>query len=602
MKADGNNVAAFLKEKLLYSIQSINEIGEELSAIEEFESSSRAVLHLIMGTLVISKAAILLFDEERGELTVSAGRGLTDSDLAVKLSRDVVKALSITAGPVLVSRPENAELVKFFKKNEEVIKALSSHIWVPLWVKRGFLGVISVSKKFMDQEYEQVDLELLNIIARQLSIAVNNFRLIRSLKEANFQLNRKILELETLYDLGIAIGSLMEIQELSEQILINAVGLTDASAGLLALKADSALDVQASINVPADDLATLRDYGEIQTLIESGEPWLDNDADSESSPFGFRKFLFVPLRGQHEVQGLIGLGDKESRIGGLLDFGDEDQRLLINFASQAGVALENAKFYAESVEKERLERELQVAASIQQNLLPKSPPAIPGFEIAATTVPSRMVGGDHYDFIPGDGEYLISIADVSGKGIPAALLVSTLHATLRAHTESAWDLEQIVHRISRSIYASSLSNKFITFFLARLEPEKLLLSSVNAGHNYPMIVSAEGEIKHLRSGGLCLGLLQESEYEEEQTRLQAGDAVVFYTDGVTEAFNPEDEEFSEMRLESVLLANRHRPAQEIFDTVLNEVRSFAAGAPQHDDLTLIVIKVAPRSASSRLPA
>ena len=270
----------------------------------------------------------------------------------------------------------------------------------------------------------------------------------------------------------------------------------------------------------------------------------------------------------------------------------EDQRLLSNFGSQAGVSIENAKFYAESVEKERLERELQVAASIQRNLLPDSLPEISGFQMAATTLPSRAVGGDHYDFIRRDGEYLIAIADVSGKGIPAALLVSTLHATFHALAEGEWQLPEMVSKISRSIYASSLSNKFITFVLVRLNPEQKTFHSVNAGHNYPLLISKEGEISTLCKGGMALGLLPGCEYQEEEISLSPGDILVFYTDGVTESFDLEEEEFSEERFRNLLLENRHRSAQEIFDAVLEDIKVFVGEAPQHDDLTLIVIKVA----------
>jgi sigma-B regulation protein RsbU (phosphoserine phosphatase) len=592
MNTDSHDVSSILKDKLLYSIQSLCEIGDELSSIEDFEGSSRAVLHLIMGTLVISKAAILLLNENTGELHVSAARGIDDPALRIKLSRDVVKALHAATEPFRVDNPPSQELQHFLSKNKELVAALKSHVWVPLRVKRSLLGVISVSKKFMDKDFESIDLELLNIIAQQLSIAVNDFRLIRSLRDTNFQLNRKILELETLYDLGIAISSLLEVNELYEQILINAVGLTDASAGLLALRSGDRIEVSSSINLTKEGIEALELYEPLKSVWEGGESLVDNQLDPAQNPFGFSKLLVVPLKGQHQVLGIIGLADKESREGGLLDFTEDDQRLLTSFGTQAGVSIENAKFYAESVEKERLERELQVAATIQENLLPDSPPKIPGYEIAATTIPSRTVGGDYYDFLVQDGLHMLSIADVSGKGIPAALLVSTLHATLHAHAEGGeWELKQLVSRISMGIYASSLSNKFITFVLGIIDPQRNTLTYINAGHNYPLVISADGGIRQLQTGGLCLGLLPNSDYKEEQVQLNPGDVFVLYTDGITESFNAQEEEFGEERLKQVLLDNRRRTAVEIFDAILQAVADFNAGAPQHDDMTLVVGKV-----------
>lgn len=590
MSNENGEIAALLKEKLLFSLDALTEIGEELSSVEQFEASSNAILHLIMGTLAISKAAIMLYDSNREELDVVASRGVKKPDMRIKLPESARRKLHTGAVTHYVDEPAVPALEKYFSEHRSELEQLHSYIWVPLRVKSRLLGVISISKKFMGNEYEQVDLELLNIISQQLSIAINNFCLIRDLKESNFQLNRKILELETLYDLGIAIGGLMAIPDLTEQILFNAVGLTDASAGLLALLGENGLELGAGINLPSDDLKSLENFELLHKVLDKGESIIDNSVDSAGKPFGFNKLLLVPLRGQRQVLGLIGLADKESRKG-LKDFTEEDTRLLQNFATQAGIAIENAKFYAESLEKEKLERELHVAASIQQNLLPDAPPVIEGMEIAATTIPSRFVGGDFYDFMERENQYLFSIADVSGKGIPAALLVSTLHATLHALTEDSWDIIRILERVSQSIYKSSLSNKFITFYLAHYDSDTNVLTSINAGHNYPLLVTADGTIKRLRAGGLCLGMLPNSSYEKESHRLMPGDLLVMYTDGVTEAFNPQDEEFGEERLEELLIKNRRLSAQEIFDAILNAVSDFSDGTPQFDDITLTVCKM-----------
>lgn len=591
MGTDDSDYSPLLKEKLLFCIQSLSEIGEELSSPEKFESSSQAVLHLIMGTLVISKAAILLHDEEKEELRLVAGRGVENKQFTMPLPSQVLNTLHHTGAPVFVADTANEVLRAYFDENVSSIGQLHSHIWFTLRIKSRFLGVISVSRKFMGQEYERVDLELLTIIVQQLSIAINNFFLIRELRESNFQLNRKLLELETLYDLGIAIGSIMGVNELAEQILFNAVGLTDATAGLLALtEAEGGLSLASSINLPTDDPAPIADYAPLKTVLERKESIIDNSGDVEGHPYGFARLLVVPLCGQHGVLGCILLADKESREG-TPDFTDDDRRLLLNFATQAGVAIENARFYAESVEKEKLERELSVAADIQRNILPEKPPAIPGMEIAATTIPSRFVGGDHYDFHTREGEFLFTIADVSGKGIPAALLVSYLHATQHAIIGDEWHLTRFVERISGAIYQSSLSNKFITYFLCHYEPETRLLTTINAGHNYPYIVSPDGSMRRLQKGGLVLGLLPKVSYEQEMTRLEPGDLLVFYTDGVTEAMNIDFDEFGEERLEAIIGSHQGKCAADVFQEILSAVRSFTAGAPQNDDITLIVCKM-----------
>lgn len=590
MAEDQSEFASILKEKLLFSIQSLCEIGEELSSIEKFESSSQSVLHLIMGTLVISKAGILIFDDENQHLKLAASRGVENTELSFEVPANVINKLHHSSDPIFVENTEDQVLRNYFDSISEELAQLYSHIWIPLKVKSRLLGVISISKKFMGQEYEPVDLELLNIIVQQLSISINNFYLIKNLKDANFQLNRKLLELETLYDLGIAIGSIMEVEELSEQILINSVGLTDASSGFLALRSEEGLELAASINLPEEDAKQLESFEPVTAILEKKESYLDNSGEAEKHPYGIRKLLIVPLSGQYQVLGLMGLADKESRSG-LLNFTEDDRRLLLNFATQAGVAIENAKFYKESVEKERLEKELQVAATIQRNILPDSPPEIPGLEIVATTIPSRFVGGDHYDFHSRGKDHLFSIADVSGKGIPAALLVSTLHATQHALISGEWDVQRIVQRISSSIFKSSLSNKFITFFLISYDADTRSIRTVNAGHNPPLIISQDGEMKKLTKGGLVLGLLPDVDYDIEATQLKPGDVLVTFTDGVNEAMNIENEEFGDDRFEALLIENRHKSAREIFNSVMDAISEWTAGAPQHDDITLVIYKV-----------
>jgi len=577
------------RERLLYAIQSLAEIGEELSSTETFSSSSNSILHLIMGTVVISKAAVLVYNESNRTLEIAASRGVEDGLEPLLLPHIVQRALHKRNSPIRISDPQDETLVEYFQQHESELVDLHSHVWLPLSVKSRLLGVISVSRKFMNQDYDEVDLELLHIISQQLSIALNNFYLIKDLKKTNFQLQRKLLEQESLFDLGIAIASIMDQQELVETILFNAVALTDSSSGFLALWEDDQLVMKSAINLSDEAQRKLADFATAKELRDTDEYYLDNSDSSTLHEFNIRKLLIVPVRGQRQSQGLLGLADKESRDG-IASFEDVDVRLLQNFGTQAGVAIENARFYAESLEKERYERELSVAATIQQNILPEKPPAIDGLQIAATTIPSRFVGGDHYDFIERPGDHIFSVADVSGKGIPAALLVSTLHATMHALVQNQECPKTLVQQISKSVFKSSLSNKFITFFLTQYFPEQQMIRTINAGHNPPYLVSADGTLRTLRTGGLVLGLMPEVDYQSEDTMIHSGDLLVTFTDGVSEAMDEDEEEFGEERLEKLIVDNRHKTAQEVFDIVMQEIETFTAGAPQHDDITLVIFK------------
>jgi sigma-B regulation protein RsbU (phosphoserine phosphatase) len=246
----------------------------------------------------------------------------------------------------------------------------------------------------------------------------------------------------------------------------------------------------------------------------------------------------------------------------------------------------------------RLEEEIATARKIQRNLLPENPPTLRGWELCASNRPSRNVGGDYHDFLPLPGGHLgIAIGDVSGKGIPAALLMSNLQAALRVQALAGLPAHRLVEEVNRHIYRTTGSESFISFFLGELEPSMGTFTYTNAGHNAPVVVRECGDVETLDKGGLLLGVFPEALYERGSIELHPGDIVAFYTDGVTEATNEAGDMFSEERLVEALHHHRRSHAREIHDTVLDRVREFQCGRPLDDDLTLILVK---REASADL--
>jgi serine phosphatase RsbU (regulator of sigma subunit) len=272
----------------------------------------------------------------------------------------------------------------------------------------------------------------------------------------------------------------------------------------------------------------------------------------------------------------------------------------------------------QALQRERLEQELLMARTIQERLLPSSMPEVRGFEIAASSVPSRQVGGDYFDFLWLDEERLgLAVGDVSGKGIPAALLMSNLQACLQGQVIHRGSVAETVTRMNSLLAASTDTHMFATFFYGVLDAARGELISTNAGHDPPVLVRADGTLERLRSGGLILGMLPGQSYVEERSRIEMGDVLVCYTDGITEAMGPpllppelpaaqrsdegaegdeeEDDEdrenfFEEERLLEVLRRHRHESADRIRDAVLGAVQEFTGGTPQSDDLTLVVVK------------
>ena len=259
--------------------------------------------------------------------------------------------------------------------------------------------------------------------------------------------------------------------------------------------------------------------------------------------------------------------------------------------------VENAWLHEERLEQERIREELTVAREIQQTLLPDRFPRGPSFEISAINLPSREIGGDYFDFLvtPPDEEekiekVLMVVGDVSGKGTPAALLMASLQATLRAIYETQPELAVAAGKVNTVIYRSTSAEKFITLFLAEYDLPGQLLTYVNAGHNFPILTRTSGEQLALEEGGLLVGVIENAAYDEGRVKIEPGDVLTIYTDGVTEALNQRDEEFGEERLRGILRDRSYLAAREIRDEIYREVLSFTGDRSQSDDLTLVILK------------
>jgi sigma-B regulation protein RsbU (phosphoserine phosphatase) len=267
-------------------------------------------------------------------------------------------------------------------------------------------------------------------------------------------------------------------------------------------------------------------------------------------------------------------------------------------AGQTALAREVARLTAdigrEMVQRERLNRELEIAKEVQERLFPQRLPAVPGLDYCGRCRPAREVGGDYYDFLELSGGRLgIAIGDVSGKGIGAALMMASLEASLRAQASVGQDLAEVITRVNSLVLEASSVNRYATLFYAEYDPQSRQLSYVNAGHNPPVILrnaATSCEVVRLEIGGPVVGILRQS-YRQESFCLEPGDLAVLFTDGVSESMNARDEEWGEDRLIEFAKMCHALPAFEVMTRILGASAAFAAGAPQHDDMTLVVLRV-----------
>ena len=303
---------------------------------------------------------------------------------------------------------------------------------------------------------------------------------------------------------------------------------------------------------------------------------------------GIRSVLAVPLSvDERNVFGLIYADSPTYEA----TFSEEHLNILTTLASVASIRVENAALLEERFERERMEHELHLATEIQQRFQPSAPPEIPGFSFQGISFSCYEIGGDYYDFIQRpDGRMLIALGDVSGKGTAAALLMSSLHAAIHAQISARSSLDETITSVNRYLAENTPANRFVTLFIAELDPATGSLRYINAGHNPPLIARASGSIEQLSSGGFPLGIISSADFEAGETVLGEGDALVVYSDGVSEANNPRGDEFGMDRLCDVVQRNVSASASGIRDKVEAALSAFTQTAPANDDITLVIVK------------
>ncbi|MEO6323591.1 MAG: PP2C family protein-serine/threonine phosphatase, partial [Thermoanaerobaculia bacterium] len=301
--------------------------------------------------------------------------------------------------------------------------------------------------------------------------------------------------------------------------------------------------------------------------------------------------LAVAIKSEGRRLGVLVVADKENRAGGIDEFNKSDGRILSLFANQAAIALENARLHRDALEKERIEREIELAASIQKTILPATLPAVPGLLMAGGNQPTRRVGGDYFDvFALPDGRTAFVVADVSGKGVPAALLVSTVHACLHLLIDGlVSDLTGIISRINRHLVGFSSTRKFVTLFLALYDPVSRDLTYVNAGHN-PGIWLSGDRSELLHSSGVPIGMLPDVKHSQATIRLEPTDLLVLYSDGITEAADMQDEEFGMDRLLALVRDGHMDEPSALSGRIFDTVAEFTRGVAQYDDQTVLVAR------------
>ncbi len=420
---------------------------------------------------------------------------------------------------------------------------------------------------------------------------------IEQLREENFRLRQAIDELSILNDLARSIAVQKDSEDIMHTIVRRSIRAVNAEQGVITLvKEDEGDSMKTLIRSMVSTLGQEK-YHFTQELLGwmylNKKPLLINDPENDqrfrnlSTELAFRTLLAVPLMVKSRLIGILTLYDRKD--GGV--FTEDNARLLAIIAGQSAQIVENARLEEEEKEFAKMREELTVAASIQNDLLPSTMLDIPGYELYASTLPAASVGGDYYDFLDAEGAGTsLCVGDVSGKGMPAALLMANLQATLRAGLEASGHPGKVLEQSNRLLHRSTSAEKFATVFLATIDNALHELTYANAGHDPAILLSTDGAVRELPATGLPVGLFESATYDEAKVPLGPSDVLIVFSDGITESMDTKANQFGRERILEAVTKVRHGSADEIAKTLITAVEAFSKGAPQSDDRTLLILK------------
>jgi sigma-B regulation protein RsbU (phosphoserine phosphatase) len=420
---------------------------------------------------------------------------------------------------------------------------------------------------------------------------------LRLLEEENKRLKRAVDELSILNDLARAIGASLNTQEIIQTIVRRSLRAISAEQGVITLVEEQSNQSMKTLVRTMVSSKEQEHFHFSQALLGwmhlNKKPLVINDPKNDERFRGIpwdesiRSLIAVPMMAKSELRGVLTVYNKKDGK----PFAEDDQRLLAIIAGQSGQVVENARLYEKEKTLVKMQEEVRLAARIQTELLPKSAPTVAGYDIVGKSIPAQEVGGDYFDFIPID-EHRIAfcLGDVTGKGLPASLLMANLQATLRGQTLTTGSPKTCLERSNQLLYQSTSPEKFATLFYAILDLQNHQIHYSNAGHDNPYLNSGNVASKRLKIGGIPLGMLPDFTYEQESVQLEDDSILVAYSDGVTEAMNVKEEMFGEERIAAVIDQHKDAPASEIIDHLVSAVKTFAAGHPQSDDITVVVMR------------
>ncbi len=561
-------------DRKLIELSALFEISQLLNSSLNLTSIVDNILLSPMGRMMINRGVVLLSKGDH-QLEVFTLKGLPREMIGKHLAIP-----TLPAKPFLIEEvnAQDYPWIEFFQQ-------FDMKLFLPIVLRNDVLGLVAFGRKLIGGAYRESEIEFLWSLSNIAATSIQNGIVFSELQQVNTRLDRKVQELHTLFDIGKELNATLDAQKILKLLSYGLMGQLMLNQWAIYLKRGMTIVAADQKGLNLKDVATHTVeglFGLTQAVRMEELPHVPDDLVERGV------LVAVPMRSQDHTKGLLLLGTKISAQ----PYTHDELDFLFTLGNQAMISLENAWLFEDSLERKRLEEELALARQIQTELLPDRFPDLGDMEVYGLNDPSQQVGGDYFDVIRvDDHRYVVAIADVSGKGIPASLLMSNVQACLLALSGEGKPFHEIVAKVNDIIYANTSADKFITFFGGLLDVRAHTLTYVNAGHNPPYWVRPDGTLSLLEIGGLLLGMMPGMSYEFQTIQLERGDRVVLFTDGVTEAMNGSGEQYEEPRLEALLKKTTALSAEQTSKAIAEDVRNFVKAAPQSDDITVVVVKV-----------
>lgn len=589
----------FLLSEMIKVSKMINSTLDLQSLLESIMESGKMVLKA-------EGSSLMLIDRKTNELYFNIVSGENERGL---------KEMRIPIGvgiAGIVAEKQKAEIVNDAQSDDRVYKEADAKInfvtrnliAVPLMVRNRCIGVIEVINSIGREHFSEKDLELFNTFSEQAALAIHNRELIDSLKNINKELKKKVHELSSLHEISKALLSTLNEKDLYDSIVkIVADELqSDKVSIMLYEEAENSLRIISNFGlrldspeqylVSTDTSLSGLSFTENKVIHSNnlGEGPYARYRNEELYETGY--CIIHPLGHGEKIYGVINIADKHDETG----FTDDDVRLVSTIAGQITKGIENFRLLEEMIEKRAYEKELDITSSIQKSILPNKKLNSPHFDMGVMSMPAKMMGGDFYDYSAfNENEYTFSVADVSGKSLPAALFMAVSSSVLRTIGTEKHDPAEILYKANDLIYADSQSGMFVTLFYTVYNAITRELTFGSAGHNEQFVYRHDSkEIEELHTNGRPLGVIDSElhgKFGQGKTYLRAGDVLILYTDGVIEAINEKGEEFGVEKFKEIIRENHLLTADQMVKRIYREVQDFAGNEPQFDDFTLMVVKV-----------